>query len=129
MAEYLEILCSPVHVSAADTDTSMPFPVGVLMCGSGVRAEPDFLVNRYATGVIVGTVKEKASPENLPLARMVRLYRERDGLLIRESWSDAFGVYRFDAVEEHERYTVVAYDHAHAYRAVVADNLLPELMT
>ena len=129
MAEYLEILCSPVHISAADTDTSMPFPVGVLMCGSGQRAQPDFLINHHARGRITGTVKQKSDPVNLPLSRRVRLYRERDGALMREAWSDAAGVYSFECVEEFEKYTVVAWDYQRLYRAVVADNLQPELMT
>lgn len=77
---------------------------------------------------IVGTVKEKAMPSNLPLVRKVRLFREIDGLFVAETWSDAAGNYSFDFIDRSYRYTVVSYDYTNTYRAVIADNLLPELM-
>ena len=78
---------------------------------------------------IVGTVKEKNTPIDTPLRRRVRLYRENDGLLLRETWSNAAtGEYRFDDVPLAQRYTVIAYDHLHNYRAVIADNLTPEVV-
>ena len=78
-------------------------------------------------GRITGTVEEKATP-NLPLRRRVRLIREIDGRVIRETWSDAAtGEYLFTGVSEHETYTVISYDHEHNYRAVVADNITPEV--
>lgn len=80
-------------------------------------------------GRVRGTVKEKNTPVNTPLRRRVRLIREVDGLLIRETWSDAVtGAYDFQYVSELDTYTVISYDHEHNYRAVVADNLTPELM-
>lgn len=80
-------------------------------------------------GVIAGTVKRDADPSDLPLKRRVRLHREQDGLLIREVWSDATtGVYSFDWINETWRYTVITYDYEHNYRAVIADNILPEMM-
>lgn len=92
-------------------------------------------VKDYVSGVlgqgigrVRGTVKEKATP-NAPVHRKVRLIRERDNLLIREVWSDrATGEYDFRYVDEAQTYTVLSYDHLHNYRAVVADNLTPELM-
>jgi hypothetical protein len=39
-------------------------------------------------GRISGTVKDKGTP-NMPVRRRVRLYQDRDGLLVRETWSDA----------------------------------------
>ena len=86
-------------------------------------------VGRYnfftgGTGRVRGTVKEKSTPSNISLRRKVRLIRERDGLLVRETWSDAAtGNYDFQDVELNETYTVLAYDYQHNYRAVVADNL------
>lgn len=78
-------------------------------------------------GRIVGTVKEKSSPTNLPLKRKVRLYREPDGLLIRTTWSDPVtGAYIFNGIPLTATYTVVSFDHTGAYRAVCADNLTPE---
>lgn len=78
----------------------------------------------WGTGYIHATVKEKNTPANTPLQRRVRLYRERDGLFIAETWSDPVtGNYAFDNIDPHVRYTVVSYDHANNYRAVIADNL------
>ena len=80
-------------------------------------------------GLISGTVKRDADPVDMPLRRRVRLHRDSDGQMVRETWSDAAtGAYLFDAINEAYRYTVIAYDHLHDYRAVVADNLTPELM-
>lgn len=80
-------------------------------------------------GRILGTVKEKATPSNLPLARRVRLFQEVTGRFVAETWSDAVtGNYAFYNIEHAIRYTVVTYDHINNYRAVIADNLLPEMM-
>lgn len=80
-------------------------------------------------GRIQGTVKEDSSPSDLPLRRRVRLFREVDGLIVRETWSDAAtGVYSFDNIDMAGRYFVVAFDYEYNYRAVIADNLQPELM-
>lgn len=79
-------------------------------------------------GRINSTVKVKGTP-NYAVVRRVRLIRERDGRCIRETWSEAgTGNYLFEHIDERERYTVVAYDHTHNFRAVIADNLTPDLM-
>ena len=80
------------------------------------------------TGRVRGTVKIKGTPD-APAYRRVRLVRERDGLLVREQFSDAVtGVYDFKNIDETASYTVLSYDHLRNYRAVIADNLTPELM-
>jgi hypothetical protein len=80
-------------------------------------------------GRIAGTVKEKASPTDKPVARRVRLYREPDGRLIRTTWSDPVtGAYEFRNLPMDTKYTVVSHDYAGLYRAVLADNLAPELI-
>ncbi|QGW82927.1 LamG domain-containing protein [Variovorax paradoxus] len=77
-----------------------------------------------AEGRLVGTVKEKSLPANLPLKRRVRLVRERDGATVGETWSDATtGAYVFTNIDAAEAYSVVTYDYLHNYRAVIADNL------
>lgn len=79
-------------------------------------------------GRVTGTVKVKGSPD-YPVQRRARLIRERDGVAIRETWSDPVtGVYTFDGVDRAEKYTVLAYDHTLNFRATVADNLTPEVM-
>lgn len=83
----------------------------------------DYIVSPNARGRVKGTTKDKGTP-NVPVSERVRLYRERDGLLIRETWSTpGTGAYSFDYVDETETYTVISYDHGKAFRAVVADNL------
>lgn len=80
-------------------------------------------------GRIAGTVKEKASPADKPVARRVRLYREPDGRLIRTTWSDPItGAYEFYGIPMGAKYTVVSHDYNALYRAVLADNLAPELI-
>lgn len=78
-------------------------------------------------GVIAGTVKEKGIPDQ-PLERRVQLISENTRLLVAETWSDADGAYRFETIDPNQRYTVVSYDHKHLYRAVIADNLQPQLI-
>ncbi|AXY83364.1 hypothetical protein [Acidovorax phage ACPWH] len=137
----------PGPYQMADLTTFSGIPVGAVGVGQSmvvasdppdgpVRARlidgPHRLRDIYfaGRGFIAGTVKEKNTPSNVPLRRRVRLYRDRDGLLISETWSDrATGEYRFDEIDETERYTTVAYDHLHNYRAVLADNLTPEIMS
>lgn len=81
-------------------------------------------------GVIAGTVKEKSLPENTPLFRKVRLIDERSGYVVAETWSDAAtGNYSFANIDRSRKYTVVSYDHTGFYRAVIADNLTPDLMS
>lgn len=80
----------------------------------------------YGPGVIASTVKKKGDPANIPLRRLVRCIRERDGKVVAQMWSDAVtGAYRFDELVLEERYTVIAYDYEHGFRAAVADNLAP----
>lgn len=79
-------------------------------------------------GQIVATVKEDGTPDDTPVRRKVRLFRDRDGLLVRETWSDATtGVYSFTEIDENETYSVVSYDYNNNFRAVIADNLTPEV--
>lgn len=81
-------------------------------------------------GRIVGTVKEKGTPANIPLRRRVVLLSMPGSRAIRETWSDPVGGgYEFSEIAMDRRYTVISYDHTGTYRGVVADNLQPELMT
>lgn len=81
-------------------------------------------------GIIVGTVKEKSTPSNIPLYRRVRLVEQRSGYVVAETWSNATtGAYTFANIDRSRKYTVVSYDHTGFYRAVIADNLTPDLMS
>ena len=84
-------------------------------------------------GFVAGTVKErpKGAPEGseVPVWRRVRLYDERRGACIAETWSDATtGAYRFDCIDMGRVYTVLSYDHNGQFVAVAASGLVPERM-
>jgi len=89
------------------------------------------LRNHYYAGAyrIAGTVKEKNIPVDVPVSRRVLLFDERANVVVRETWSDAVtGAYTFEHLNPDIRYLVIAYDHRHNYRAVIADNLTAEPM-
>ena len=95
------------------------------------KARPNFILDPAGShdGKVYGTVKTKATPDNLPVFRRVRLHRDIDGLLVGETWSDPVtGYYEFLYVERGVKYTVISYDHTHDKRAVIADNLEAEQM-
>ncbi|WP_230590746.1 hypothetical protein [Delftia acidovorans] len=90
----------------------------------------DFVLGGNGRGRVRGRTVEqqdKNSPK-VPVSRRVRLYRDRDGLLIREAWSNAQGEYDFPRIDSTIAYTVLSYDHEGDFRAVVADRVTPEAM-
>ena len=119
---------------------ALPTPARVLSAaytgpyGHAVTAPQTARAGDYKTGLlgkgvgtVSGTTEIKGTP-NLPLRARVRLIRERDGLVCRETWSDAVtGAYRFEDVGELETYTVLSYHPTHDRRAVVADQIVPEV--
>lgn len=86
------------------------------------------LRNHYYHGdhQIVGTVKQRKAGAiaDAPLARRVLLVDETTWVIVRETWSDAqTGIYRFAHISPMPRYLVMAFDHTHHLRAVVADQI------
>jgi len=81
-------------------------------------------------GFIEGhTLEQINETTQVPVARKVRLHRDRDGLLARETWSRASdGYFRFPYLDMDVTYTGLTYDHSGNFRAVVADRVAPELM-
>lgn len=78
-------------------------------------------------GRITGTVKEKGTP-SIPRRERVWLLREKDAYVIRELWSNQItGAYSFENIDETLRYSVLTYDHNKSYRAVIADNIQPDV--
>lgn len=120
----------------------LPAPIARRICAPPEALVAGGVVNRYrgltigkrdqyfgGKGRVSGTTKEKHLPSNTPLRRRVGLIDESTRLLIREQWSDATtGAYSFDYVDMTRTYTVLSYDHTGAYRAVVADGQIPELI-
>lgn len=87
----------------------------------------DYLTGLRGKGVgsITGTVQVKLPPE-VPLRARVRLMRETDGRVMRETWSDgATGSYAFFNLDELQTYTALAYHPGGDYRAEAADRLVP----
>lgn len=95
---------------------------------------PNSLTPGYASlfefkgrGQITGTVAEKNLPANTPLRRRVLLHRLPEGAFVAATWSDATtGAYTFSGIRPDQKYTVTSYDHTGAYRAVIADGVLPD---
>ena len=105
-----KVIGAPVHLSVVSGSVK-DYVYGVLGTGRGR---------------IYGTVK---TTPNTPVYRKVWLIRERDGLLMREQWSDPVtGVYDFKFVDELQKFTVLSYDQSGAFGAVVADGVVPVLM-
>lgn len=59
----------------------------------------------------------------------MRLLRDRDAMLVAETWSDeTTGAYLFTEIDRSTTYTVLTDDYQHSYRAVVADRITPSLI-
>lgn len=99
--------------------------------GAGIVATAKEGLDVYdaGRGIITGTVKEKNTPANTPLKRRVVLLSMPGSRAIRETWSDeTTGAYSFPYIDRGRTYTVLSFDHAGNYRAVIADNLTPDAM-
>ncbi|MEX8193624.1 hypothetical protein [Comamonas guangdongensis] len=95
--------------------------------GSAVLIKP-LLSGAGGLGHIASTVEkqEAEDPAPLPIARRVLLFLEPTMQLVAETVSNAdTGAYRFDGLNPDARFTVVALDHLHKFRGVLADNLAP----
>jgi hypothetical protein len=76
-------------------------------------------------GVITGSTKVDSTPD-APIRRRVRLFRDRDGVFVAETWSNATtGAFAFTDLNPAMKYSAVAYDHENVFRAVIGDNLTP----
>ena len=115
---------------ASHTSCLVITPFNLVKAGAVFSAEkicpnPLLLIDAYygGRGTIAGTVKEKATPSNVPLRRRVVLIDERSRIAIRETWSDAVtGAFEFRNLKQGMKYSTISYDHTNAYRAVIADN-------
>lgn len=86
-------------------------------------------MNFGGAGTVYGVVEEKGALINAALRRRVVLISERTRQAIRETWSDrATGSYSFHDIDATKKYTALAYDYEHNYRAVAADNLIAEVL-
>lgn len=83
-------------------------------------------LGRWGRGRIVDVVLIKGDPVDTPYVGgcLVRLYRESDGALMRQTWAHPVtAVYQFLWIDPSTRYTAIAYDHEDHYRVIGANNL------
>ena len=74
-----------------------------------------------------GTIDGYTTDENsVPIVRKVRVHDRQSGDLLRETWSDTTGYYRFHDLNTGQLFTVVGHDYTGTYNAVIADNVQPE---
>jgi hypothetical protein len=125
---------------ASGNNLVLPSVIGSSLASYGASSQPpsafirgrrDYVYNANGyQGLIDGIVDYKATPFNVPVSRRVRLHRQADGLLIREVFSDPItGEYKFDYIDETQKYFVCSLDHTGAFRAVISDNLTPTIMS
>jgi hypothetical protein len=121
LAKFDPSLSKPAMQSRADNlQNRMPY---------GPWKTPNVVWEFIGRGIVTGTVAEKSTPANTPLHRLVRLHREPDGLFVKATWSDPVtGAYTFTGVRADRKYFVTSFDYTGTYRAVIADNLTPELL-
>jgi len=73
------------------------------------------------SGIIIGQTIENSAP----VSRRVRLFNKRNGLLIKEVFSDNLGVYTFDYIDKRQEYFIMADDYRRIRNAVVMDGIVP----
>ena len=118
LAKYNPVVGKPVMQSKV-TDLTDQLPYGISNATVGT-------FEFKGRGRITGTVKNTPAT---PVHRLLRLYREPGGLLVKSTWSHPdTGAYTFDGLSMDYRYTVVSFDHTQAFRAVIADRVIPEVI-
>lgn len=122
LSHYNPVVGKPV-MQAKATNLTDCAPYGMRNAVAPIGVIPYEFKGR---GRITGTVKNTPAT---PVHRLVRLYREPGGLLVQSAWSDPItGAYTFNGVSLDYRYTVVSFDHTEAFRAVIADRVVPEVL-
>ncbi|WP_156961938.1 carboxypeptidase-like regulatory domain-containing protein [Cobetia amphilecti] len=82
------------------------------------------LRDKSRMGIIAGTVLDIQAQ---PVSRRVRVHERATGRIVRETWSDADGKYRFTDLDPRRAFYVMAFDHTLQQNAVVSDNVHSEV--
>lgn len=120
-------------MTATSTTTARPLTIaGYVAPGSVMGASsaaPVTVDLRWAGNHrITGSTKNVANPDNLPVARLVRLHSQKSGEVVAQAWSaDGTGAYSFDHIIP-GTYYVTGFDHTGQHGAVIADKLTAEPM-
>lgn len=117
-APRLKTRVANIFTAVADAESLSEMPT--YDCGVDRLRDVEF----GGWGFFYGKVKDHEA--NL-LQRRVRLFRSRDGYLVRETWSAKDGTFRFGEINERYEYDIEAWDHEKNYFTVVANNQLPEV--
>lgn len=96
----------------------------VLMAQATVIRDVEF----GGAGTVYGTTEIKGTPDRPTKAR-VRLFRDRDALLARETWSDPItGAFAFEGLDVAQKFTALTEDAEGNFRPVSASRLVPEVL-
>jgi hypothetical protein len=74
-----------------------------------------------------GRVSGTTTINNVPGARVVRLFHKKTAVLVAQTWSAPDGAYSFTGLDPSAEYFAVAHDHLRTYNAVVQDMLTPSI--
>ena len=88
---------------------------------SVTRSKNDY--NYPGTGAVKGVVVQDDNPD-IPLARLVRLYREHDGVIVGATWSHPVtGEFLIENIDINYTYTAMSYDHEGQFIAVLQSGI------
>lgn len=129
-----EVILAPLDLSALTGIVSSPViawkgaevPAGMSAAGCVVARDME-LGGRARISGTVGIAGQGGAPDTMVKSR-VRLLRQRDGLLARETWSDPHtGAFAFDGLDERQQFIAMAEDGSGVYAPVAADRRLAEV--
>ena len=125
-AQYVELRSRTLRTQATPVFTR---PADILKAIAAQHARLARDTAYGGNGTIRDTVQLKGTPSNTPLRRRVRLYSDRSGEKVRETWSDAAtGIYEFASLDTAQQFAALAGDHERVHQAVAADNLTPKVL-
>lgn len=132
-----------VRLQFAPSPTFVPYVAPRAVFGVGLQIAaagpyPDFSVSVAQTPAVVrdfefgghgriwGDTAIKGTVD-VPTRARVILLRQRDKLLVRETWSDPItGQFEFAGIDQHQEFLALVEDAAGNYRPVAASRLVPE---
>lgn len=108
-------LVAPQYLTPIESAPKLKLPVLV------ARSKNDY--NYPGAGAVKGVVVQDDNPD-IPLARLVRLYREHDGALVGATWSHPVtGAFLIENVDINYTYTAMSYDHEGQFVAVLQSGI------
>lgn len=118
----------PIHPRATTPDGAAVGYVAPIESTPRIAPATAFRRGKYnyilpGTGSIKGVVVEDDNPD-IPLARLVRIYREQDGLLVAATWSHPVtGEFLVENIDINYSYTAMSYDHEGRFLAVLQSGI------